>query len=121
MMRLGIALVAGAAAMALAGCRSGYDVDLRNLTDQPVVAKIATTHPDGAGRTLAQGRLGPGDRGSLFHQAEFGRRVWLEVDFEGNIGYPGTLDLMVGKTVVNVRRADEGSKGTIRLEEASRP
>jgi hypothetical protein len=105
----------------LMGCRSGYDLDIRNLTDQPVVARINVPHADGAARTLVQGRLGPGDRGSLFHQAEYGSRVWLEVDFEGNVGYPATLDLSVGKTVVNVRRTDEGSRGKIRLEEVQRP
>jgi hypothetical protein len=45
----------------------------------------------------------------------------LEVDFAGNVGYPATLDLARGKTVVNIRRADEGSKGRIRIEEVPRP
>lgn len=109
-----------AAPLVLAGCRTGYDVDVRNLTDQPVVARLNTPHPDGAGRTLRQGRLGPGDRGSLFTQTEYGRRVWLEVDFEGNVGHPGIIDLSVGKTVVNVKRIDEGGRGRIRLEEVPR-
>jgi hypothetical protein len=106
---------------ALAGCRSGYEVDIRNLADQPVVAQILTSHPDGASRLLAQDRLGPGDRRALFSQEDYFARVWLQVDFQGNQGHPATLDLARGKTVVNVKRTDEGSRGTIRIEETSRP
>jgi hypothetical protein len=106
---------------AFAGCRAGYEVDLRNMADQPVTAKLVTQHADGAGSTLRQTRIGPGDRGSVFVQTEGGERVALEVDFAGNVGYPATLDLVKGKTVVNVVRIDEGSKGRIRLEEVQRP
>jgi hypothetical protein len=105
----------------LVGCRSGYEVDIRNLTDQPVSARIVTPFGDGANTTLAQKRLGPGDRGSLFRQTDSNQRVALEVDFAGNVGFPATIDLSPGKTVVNVRRTDEGTHGHVRLEEIPRP
>lgn len=105
----------------LVGCRSGYDVDVRNLTDQPIHARLVTPHQDGANVKLRETRLGPGDRGSLFVQRDARERVALEVDFAGNIGYPATLDLVRGKTVVNVRRADTGAQGRLILEEVPRP
>ena len=103
------------------GCRAGYDVDVRNLTDQPVHASLVTPHEDGAPRLLREVRLGPGDRGSMFVQTDAGQPVALSVDFAGNIGYPATLDLSKGQTVVNVTRVDEGSKGRLRLQEIPRP
>ena len=111
----------GLCAMALAGCRSGYDVDVRNLTDQPIVASIVTEHSNGGGQLLASQRLGPGDRTGLFSETASRQHVWLEADFAGNTGYPAKMDLMRGRTIVNVRRADQGSKGGLRLEEVPRP
>jgi hypothetical protein len=107
--------------LALAACRSGYDVDVRNLADQPVVASIVTTHANGGGQLMASQRLGPGDRTGLFAETDTKDTVWLEVDFAGNTGYPARLDLVRGRTVVNVHRADEGSKGKLKLEEVPRP
>jgi hypothetical protein len=109
-----------ACVLPLAGCRSGYDVDVRNLTDQPVVVSIVT-ESSGGGRLLASGRLGPGDRTGLFGQVDTRQHVWLESDFAGNTGYPAKMDLMRGRTVVNVRRADQGSKGHVVFEEVQRP
>lgn len=103
------------------GCRSGYDVEVRNLTDQPVTARLYRMHADGAPRTIVSRRAGPGDRASLFSQHDSMVRVMLEVDFAGNVGYPATLDLVRGRTIVNVRRVEEGTHGRIRLEEIPRP
>lgn len=109
------------AALSLAGCRSGYEVDVRNLTDHPVNLRLSTPHTDGAPQTLAAKRLGPGDRGTMFTQAPSNAPVTLAADFQGNVGYPATIDLAPGLTVVNVRRPDEGSQGRLMLEELPRP
>lgn len=119
--RSALALLALAPLAALTGCRAGYEVDVRNLTDQPVSLRLATGHTDGAPLTLRTDRLGPGDRGSMFVQTDAGANVILEADFQGNVGHPATIDLAPGKTVVNVVRPDEGSRGTLRLEEVPRP
>ena len=115
----------GAAVLAvpflLAGCRSGYDVDVRNMTDQPVTARLTAPHTDGAPMTLDERYVGPGDRGHLFKQTDSGVHVSLSVDFAGNTGYPAILDLSRGQTIVNVRRADQGPKGRLQLEEVARP
>src|SRR5436309_15254933 len=95
-----------AAPLALAGCRSGYEVVVHNLTDQPVALRINTPHTDGAPQALAADRAGPMDRTTLHAQTDYGKHVWLEADFEGNTGYPATLDLARRQTVVNVRRSD---------------
>jgi len=124
-MRANLKLFAVASAFALpaviVGCRAGYDVDLRNLTDQPVQASLVSGHTDGAPMTLKQLRLGPGNRGNMFVQTDSNQHVSVSVDFAGNVGYPATLDLSQGKTVVNVTRVDEGAKGRLRLEEIPRP
>jgi len=91
------------------------------MTDQPLELRLNTPHPDGAPHPRAIGRAGPGDRTKLYLQTNGGERVWLQADFEGNVGYPATVDLTPGLTVVNARRIDEGSKGRIRLEEIPRP
>ena len=112
------------AAMALAcllpGCRSGYDISIRNMTDHPVLARIQGAHPDGAGQTLASDRIGPGDRASLFTQQDYLRRVWLEVEYDGTGGRPATMDLARGRSVVNIRGTG-GGKGTPRIEEVTSP
>lgn len=108
----------------LTGCRAAYDVQVRNLTDQPIGMALTAPFGDGADAALASGRLGPGDRGTLFKQVDAGTRVALRVDFAGNEGYPAVLDLSRGETVVNVRRVEgdgAGSKGRLRLEEIPRP
>lgn len=100
----------------LSGCRAGYDVEVRNLADQPITARLVTGHVDGAGFTLRESFIGPGDNASLFVQRDENETVSLSVDFAGNVGQPATLGLAKGKTTVIVRRADEGSRGRIRLE-----
>lgn len=110
-----------AAPLALVGCRAGYEVTVHNLTDQPVDLRLNIPHTDGAPQPLTTGRVGPADRTTLHAQTDANQHVWLEADFHGNVGYPATLDLSRGLTVVNIRRIDEGSKGRIRIEEVPRP
>jgi hypothetical protein len=107
--------------LALAGCRSGYDVNVRNLTDQPVTANLNVPFGDGAPRTLSSRYIGPGDRQNLFVQTDYKVPVTLAVDFAGNVGYPATLDLTRGQTVVNVRRSEPGPQGRLQLEAIPRP
>ncbi|MCC6659335.1 MAG: hypothetical protein IT437_00475 [Phycisphaerales bacterium] len=104
----------------LPACRSGYDVSIRNMTDHPILARIQGAHPDGAGQTLANDRLGPGDRTSLFTQQDYLRRVWLEIEYDGSAGHPASMDLVRGRTVVNIQGSG-GGHGTPRIEEVSRP
>src|SRR5688572_16410306 len=110
-----------AVSMVLFGCRAGYDVDVRNLTDQPITAKLTIPHTDGAPAVLREKYVGVGDRASLFVQQDTSKPVALVVDFQGNIGYPATVDLERGSTIVNVRRSDEGSRGRLQLETVPRP
>jgi hypothetical protein len=105
----------------LLGCRSGYDVDVRNQTDQPITARLQVPHTDGAPKTLQEKYIGIGDRDRLFIQRDRREPVSLVVDFKGNLGYPATLDLSRGATIVNVRRNDEGAKGRLMLEAIPRP
>lgn len=133
--RLMAGVLVAAAALGLGGCRSAYDVQVRNLTDQPIVASLSTPFGDGADTALSATRLGPGDRGSLFKQVEGKKRVSLRVDFAGNEGYPAILDLSRGETIVNVERAEiesvpgagnqpaasAPSMGKLRLREILRP
>jgi hypothetical protein len=114
-------LLAAPALLALAGCRSGYDVDVRNLTDQPISARLNVPFGDGAPRTLVERYVGPGERQNMFIQTDWGVHVSLAADFQGNVGYPAVMDLSRGQTIVNVRRADDGTRGKLRLEEVPRP
>jgi hypothetical protein len=108
--------------LVLVGCRAGYEVQVRNMTDQPVTARLYTPGSvTGTPYTLRTGRAGPGDRTALAANVDYNERVVLEVDFLGNIGYPATLDLDRGLTIVNVRRSDSGAQGRIVLEEIPRP
>lgn len=110
-----------AACASLPGCKSSYEVDVRNLTDQPVTVTLQRSWDRGS-MAMRQERIAPADRAGLGPvEVDRGTRVWVQVDFEGNVGYPGVLDLSRGLTVVNVRRVDEGSQGRIRLEEVPRP
>jgi hypothetical protein len=123
-MRVNLKYIAIASVFALpaliVGCRSGFDVDLRNMTDEPVHARLVTPHVDGASLTLAETRLGPGSHGSLFKQVDYTQPVALEVDAAGSTGYPVTMSLARGKTIVNIKRIDDGARG-LRLEETPRP
>lgn len=118
-LRRGVFVAMAGASALLAGCRSGYDLDVRNLTDQPITAKFNVPFPDGAPKTVTERYVGPGDHQHMFVQTDYFVRVSLVVDFAGNIGYPATLDLRRGTTIVNVRRADPGTQGRLQLEEVS--
>lgn len=120
-LRLGVLL---SMPLALVACRSGYDVSVRNLTDQPIGMALTAPFGDGADKVLRSGRLGPGDRGSMFVQQDANVPVRLRVDFAGNEGYRAVMDLARGETVVNIKRVEGDpapTKGRLRIEEVQRP
>lgn len=106
------------ATLGAVGCNSSYTVDVRNRTDQPVVATIRQTELTGGSNILEQRRIGPGDRHRIGPvRPDIIQNVFLEVDFAGNVGHPGELLLTPGLTVINVHRTEDGSEGKIELEE----
>lgn len=101
----------------LAGCKTRYEVSVRNNADQPISAQIRTGNPKGNSASLDAARVGPGDRDTLLAEGVSSfKKVFISVDFEGNTGVAQTAKLKRGITAVIVRRADEGSQGTIDLE-----
>jgi hypothetical protein len=114
-------VILGSLLAVLVGCRAGYEVDVRNLTDQPITARLTVPHTDGAPQTLQEHYVGIGDRKTMFTQQDASKPVALSVDFQGNVGYPAVLDLSRGQTIVNVRRSDEGGRGRIQIEAVPRP
>jgi hypothetical protein len=112
--------VAAALPLALLGCHTGYDVNVRNLTDEPVTARLQMRHSDGAPQTLAQKFIGIGDTEHLSAQRDSRVPVSLEIDAQGDHS-PATLDLTQGATSVTVRRNSEPGKGRLMLEASPRP
>jgi len=105
----------------LAGCKSQYEVNVRNQADQPVTAEIRAGSISGTSKVLKVQRIGPGDRAWLGPaKAGWLKTVFLRVDFAGNVEAPATMKLRKGTTAVNVSRADEGAQGSLQLE-AVRP
>lgn len=119
---IGAATACLAALAALGGCVSQYRVDVRNMADQPIHAELVWTYNENVSSARRQARIGPGDRATIGPvTVDATKRVTLVVDFQGNVGYPAEMPLDPGRSVVNVKRADEGVAGTIRLEMAPRP
>jgi hypothetical protein len=104
----------------LVGCRSGYDVDVRNQTDAPITARLQIPHTDGAPQTLREAYVGIGDTGHLFIQRDSREPVTLVVDAKGDLA-PASVDLTRGATTVTVRRNSEPGQGRLALEAAPRP
>jgi hypothetical protein len=113
-------LAAALLPLALAGCRAGYDVNVRNMTDEPVTARLQFRHTDGAPQVLTQKFVGIGDTEHLFIQRDSREPVSLEVDAQGDHS-PAVLDLTQGATSVTVRRNSEAGKGRLMLEASPRP
>ncbi len=119
-MKTVLSTVLGACVLALPGCHSGYDVDVRNMTDQPVVASIITDGGSGA-HLVTNARLGPGDRAGLYAQTDGRQPIWVEADFGHNTGFPAKLNLFPGRTVINVRSQGVGANGKPLIEELPHP
>ncbi len=98
----------------LAGCQTGYSAIVNNNTSQPVIAQLIDTQGK---RLLASARIGPSSKTELSAgNVPEGNEVILEVDNQGNPGYPPTLRLLPGRTVVNVAEDSQTAKSRIRLE-----
>ncbi|MGE3107807.1 MAG: hypothetical protein AB7G11_03110 [Phycisphaerales bacterium] len=118
-MRTRLVRVASTAALLLAsvcvaGCKTGYSAYINNNTSQPVIAKLIDTR---AKQLLASDRIGPNSKTALeVGQIPEGNEVILEVDNQGNPGYPPTLRLLPGRTVVNVVEESQTARAKIHLE-----
>ena len=113
-------LIVSLVPLALLGCRAGYDVDVRNLTDEPVTARLQIPHTDGAPKVLGEKYIGIGDTERLFIQRDSREPVSLSVDAKGDTS-PALLDLTQGATSVTVRRNSEAGNGRLMLEASPRP
>lgn len=103
--------------MLAAGCETAYTVDLRNLGDQPVSARIFQRRVGEKNKLLDEDRVAPGDRRTLGPvYARTPVPIYIEVDFPGNVGHVQDLELDPGTTVINVHRREEGARGEIELE-----
>lgn len=107
-------LIAGVLGLCLlAGCQRTYSLHMRNLTEQPITAKILV----GEGYLKAETFIGPGDRARVGDvTVPAGMRIWAEADSKANPGEPARRDLVPGKNVLNVEQRDE--EGRLRIVEA---
>jgi hypothetical protein len=107
----------------LAGCTTGYQVDVRNTTPQPVVVSLFQAQGGGQQVLVAPPRwIGPGDRDGLATNAVPQKWiVFVQADTPGNPGFPARLDLQPGLTVVNAVQDGEGQTGPLRLQTVQRP
>ena len=99
----------------LTGCTSVYTADVRNMTDQPITVAVSEQKTFGSGKLLQTARIGPGDRDTLGGPSS--GKVFLEVDFAGNLNARQSMRLRKGLNTINVERNETGTKGSIRLTE----
>lgn len=119
--RVGILVVGiggmGCASVVGVGCTAGYTADVRNDTAQPIGVALMRGSASGQPGTLAATRIGPGSRGQV---SRFGLSsdlpVYIEVDAQGNPGYPPQMDLKPGLTVLRVTQDGNVPTGTMRIE-----
>lgn len=109
-------------ALPLAAChQSGYAVDVRNRSPQPVFVEMLTRTGPESLALLASARLGPGDRTGLGPASvNQNQSVIVRADAQGNTGHPAVLDLRPGTTVVDVTQDGPNTTGQIRLREVPR-
>lgn len=107
----------------LGGCqRNSFAADIRNQTPQPVGAALSIIDNNGKASTVAQKRIGPGDRAQLAapRSVPLDWRASIVIDTPGNTAYPATLQLAPGLTVLNVHQQGDGQVGKLSLEEVPR-
>jgi hypothetical protein len=110
-------------AAALGGCTYyvGYTADVRNETAQPVVATLMLANANGQPTELAGEGLGPGNRGEVVRYNVLNTyHVYLQVDAQGNPGYPAQMDLKPGLTVVKVLQDGNVPYGKLHLDRLDR-
>lgn len=109
------------AVLVLTGCTVGYTADVRNDTAQPIVAYLVRGDSSGQSNALALQRIGPNSRGELSrYNVPDGWKIYLQVDAQGNPGYPAQLDVLPGLSVVRVTQDGNLPTGKMRLERVSR-
>lgn len=112
--RTATALGLSAIGLVLAGCQTGYSAYVNNNTSQPVYAQLIDVR---AKKLLASDRVGPNSKTALeVGRIPEGNEVILEVDNQGNPGYPPSMRLLPGRTVVNVVEESQTARSKIRLE-----
>jgi hypothetical protein len=107
-----VAALAMVPALAIVGCTTGYAADVRNATPQPLYVQVLSRSNEGT-QTVAQARLGPGDRRGL-GPFTLGQRevVWLRMDTNPNPGRPAEMTLRPGLSVVEVIQGVDQSGST---------
>jgi len=117
------ALAIGSAASILVGCQTGrvaYELDVRNNAAQPIDARLVRG-TEAPGRALSVVRIGPADRGRmLITRIPKAWHVALEVDAQGNLGYPARMPLEPGRTAVNVQQDRDASRARLLLSKVQR-
>lgn len=105
----------------LAACQSGYSVDVRNQTPQPVFVEMLVRYPNGAVTNNQGARLGPGDRGALGPiYTGPDNAVSFRVDSMPNPQRPAWIDLRPGMTILVITQPGEGSGGPLVVTEQAR-
>jgi hypothetical protein len=85
------------------------------MTDQPISVALSEQKTFGPGNLLQAERIGPGDRDTVGGASS--GKVFLEVDFPGNLNARQSMRVHAGLTTINVERNDTGTQGSIRLTE----
>ncbi len=110
-----------AASLVGCGCTVGYTADVHNTTAQPIGVALMRADPSGQPGVLATERLGPGNRAQMSrYGVSDNLKVYLEVDAQGNPGYPAQMDLLPGLTVVKVTQDGNLPTGKLRVEQIAR-
>jgi hypothetical protein len=118
--------VAALPSMVLVGCAAPhYNLDVRNMTSEPVKLDLVSTNPKidgGAERVVASGRVAPGSTVSMFTEGKQGdRKPQLRAQVDGDTqSPPAKLDISSGLINIDIFPAPANSGERIRLREVIR-
>lgn len=103
-----------ASLLVLAGCRSGYTVDVENASARPVSVRLLQDQVATDSKLLASDRLAPGQRTTLGPaKAVFTDSVVLMIEDLGETGMPPhKVKLEAGTTKITVTPANERTAGS---------
>ena len=99
------ALAIAAAASVLAGCsgKSGYNVDMRNITSETVRVELKAREGDQPPTLAASTSLIPGGYTTLFTNASSKAKVTLEAGIQGDTQHPpAAMPITLGTTNVDI-------------------
>jgi len=103
-----------AAGLGLGGCSTGYSTTINNKTTQVLFASMNAVN---AKRTLDSARIGPNDKVMLSSgEVGDGEIVVFEADTQGNPGYPVSLRLSPGLTVLRVTQETKATDSPLKIE-----